>query len=217
MEFSRQGYWSGLPFPSPGDLPDPGIEPGSPALQADSLPLSHQGATFLIWWKNVLKFELQLLGLLIKWHDLWWGFVTHLIVIITKKMTPPKALSELQISCVVLADKWVEAGSVSKHCLLGYSESTQTTGNFYTTAPERQKWHRILSCFRLGTVQKKKSQQIFLPCPCQRLCSWTYSCTTQYIVLKLDRFRGMVNVISVFTFYLFYFWPGSLLLCTGFL
>ena len=37
MEFSRQEYWSGLPFPSPGDLPDPGIEPGSPALQADSL------------------------------------------------------------------------------------------------------------------------------------------------------------------------------------
>ena len=36
--FSRQGYWSGLPFPSPGDLPNPGIEPGSPALQADSLP-----------------------------------------------------------------------------------------------------------------------------------------------------------------------------------
>ena len=34
--FSRQAYWSGLPFPSPGDLPDPGIEPGSPALQADS-------------------------------------------------------------------------------------------------------------------------------------------------------------------------------------
>ena len=36
--FSRQEYWSGLPFPSPGDLPDPGIEPGSPALQADALP-----------------------------------------------------------------------------------------------------------------------------------------------------------------------------------
>ena len=32
MGFSRQEYWSGLPFPSPGDLPDPGIEPGSPAL-----------------------------------------------------------------------------------------------------------------------------------------------------------------------------------------
>ena len=37
MGFSRQGYWSGLPFPSPGDLPNPGIKPGSSALQADSL------------------------------------------------------------------------------------------------------------------------------------------------------------------------------------
>ena len=37
MEFSRQEYCSGLPFPSPGDLPDPGIEPRSPELQADSL------------------------------------------------------------------------------------------------------------------------------------------------------------------------------------
>ena len=36
--FSKQEYWSGLPFPSPGDVPDPGIEPGSPALQANSLP-----------------------------------------------------------------------------------------------------------------------------------------------------------------------------------
>ena len=37
MEFSRKECWSGLPFPSPGDLPNPGIEPGSPALPADSL------------------------------------------------------------------------------------------------------------------------------------------------------------------------------------
>jgi len=37
MEFSRQEYWSGLPFPSPGDLSDPGIEHRSPALQADTL------------------------------------------------------------------------------------------------------------------------------------------------------------------------------------
>ena len=38
MGFSKQEYWSGLPFPSPEDLPDPGIEPRSPALHADSLP-----------------------------------------------------------------------------------------------------------------------------------------------------------------------------------
>jgi len=44
MGFPRQEYWSGLPFPSLGDLPDPGIKPTSPALQVDSLPLSHQGS-----------------------------------------------------------------------------------------------------------------------------------------------------------------------------
>ena len=43
MGFSRQEYWSGLPLPSPGDLPDPGIELRSPALQADSLPAELQG------------------------------------------------------------------------------------------------------------------------------------------------------------------------------
>ena len=43
LGFSRQEYWSGLPFPSPGDLPDLGIEPGSPALQADSLPSEPPG------------------------------------------------------------------------------------------------------------------------------------------------------------------------------
>ena len=43
MEFSRQGYWSGLPFPTSGDLPNPGIEPGSPALQADSLSTELRG------------------------------------------------------------------------------------------------------------------------------------------------------------------------------
>ena len=43
MEFSRPEYWSGEPFPSPGNLPNPGIEPRSPALQVDSLPAEPQG------------------------------------------------------------------------------------------------------------------------------------------------------------------------------
>ena len=43
IEFSRQEYWSGLPFPSPGDLPDPTIKPGSPTLQANSLPSEPPG------------------------------------------------------------------------------------------------------------------------------------------------------------------------------
>ena len=54
MGFSRQEYWSGLPFPSPGDLPDPGIEPGSPALEADALTMSSANSesltsSFPIW------------------------------------------------------------------------------------------------------------------------------------------------------------------------
>ena len=43
MGFPRQEYWSGLPFPSPGDIPNPGIKTLSPALQVGSLPLSHLG------------------------------------------------------------------------------------------------------------------------------------------------------------------------------
>ena len=54
MEFSRQEYWTGLPFPSPGDLPDSGIEPRSPALQADALlsepPPYNSFSTFQPWW-----------------------------------------------------------------------------------------------------------------------------------------------------------------------
>jgi len=50
--FPRQEYWTELPFPSPGDLPDPGTEPMSPALQVDSLLLSHQGSRLInmIWF-----------------------------------------------------------------------------------------------------------------------------------------------------------------------
>ena len=48
MEFSRQEYWGGLPFPSPGPLPNPGFEPGSPTLQADTLPPEPPGKPLYI-------------------------------------------------------------------------------------------------------------------------------------------------------------------------
>ena len=50
MGFSRQEKWSGLLFPSPGDLPDPGTEPGSPPLQADPLLLSPLGSPRILEW-----------------------------------------------------------------------------------------------------------------------------------------------------------------------
>ena len=49
MRFSRQGSWSGLPFPSPGDLPNPGIEPRSSTLQANSLPTELQGKPIITY------------------------------------------------------------------------------------------------------------------------------------------------------------------------
>ena len=51
MGFSRQEYWSGLPFPSPGDLPHPGIEPGSSALQADALSSEPPG-NWMEWYRS---------------------------------------------------------------------------------------------------------------------------------------------------------------------
>ena len=68
MGFSWQGYWSGLPFPPPGDLPDPGIQPTSPvssALQADSLPLPHQGRPLKMWCNQISIGNLPR-------HVFWW-------------------------------------------------------------------------------------------------------------------------------------------------
>ena len=58
MEFSRQEYWSGLPFPSPGDLPNPGTEPTSPVFQADSSPSKPPGKPY----KGIMKKILNLQG-----------------------------------------------------------------------------------------------------------------------------------------------------------
>ena len=60
MGFSGQEYWSGLPFPSPGDLPDPGIESRSPTLQAASLPSEPPGKPKLLKY----RFISQLLGIM---------------------------------------------------------------------------------------------------------------------------------------------------------
>ena len=54
MEFSRKEYWSGLPFPSPGDPPNPEIKPGSPTLQADALLSEPPGKPVFISSKRIL-------------------------------------------------------------------------------------------------------------------------------------------------------------------
>ena len=78
MGFSRQQYWSGLPFPSPGNLPDPGIKPRSPALQTDALPPEPPGKSILKEISPeysleglILKLELQYFGHLMRRADLF--------------------------------------------------------------------------------------------------------------------------------------------------
>ena len=58
MGFSRQEYWSGFPFPSPGDLPDPGIEPRSPAFWADALTSEPPGKIIVIQ-EGVVSFHVK--------------------------------------------------------------------------------------------------------------------------------------------------------------
>ena len=82
MEFSRQEYWSGLLFPSPGDLPEPGIEPRSPALQADALPpelLGKPTKTYRMWLKPHSGKSVTLKNFIVKkergipWQSQWSG------------------------------------------------------------------------------------------------------------------------------------------------
>jgi len=70
MEFSRPEYWSGWPFPSPEDLPNPGIKPRSPALQADSLPGEPQGKP-----KNIGVGSLSLLQGIFPTQESNWGLL----------------------------------------------------------------------------------------------------------------------------------------------
>ena len=70
MEFSRPEYWSGYPFPSPGDLPNLGIKPKSPTLQADSLPVEPQGKP-----KNTGVGSLSLLQRIFPTQELNWGLL----------------------------------------------------------------------------------------------------------------------------------------------
>ena len=90
MEFSRPEYWSGWPFPSPGDLPNPGIEPRSPKLQVDSLRAEpHIWLTEYVcpnsfaqnlvqWYKLQCMQHIFLIFIVNKLHLSWWRFLDNL-------------------------------------------------------------------------------------------------------------------------------------------
>ena len=89
VEFSGQEYWSGLPFPSPGDLPDPGTKPGSPVLQADSYHLSHH-----LYHLRILKFFCIPNGILLNFRNIiklqcnsiWYFSTSHMAFLFCKTL-----------------------------------------------------------------------------------------------------------------------------------
>ena len=76
MGFSRQEGWSGLPCPSPGDLPNPGIEPGSPTCRQFLYQLSHQGSPVLTWCLVYLRNHIQLLWSVLLWASQYLVFIS---------------------------------------------------------------------------------------------------------------------------------------------
>ena len=106
MGFSRPEYWSGYPFPSPGDLPSPGIEHRSPSLQADSLPAKLQGKP-----KNTGVCSLSLPQRIIPTQELNWGLL-HCRRILNqlshqgcpKDLIERKKESDVTQSCPTLCD-----------------------------------------------------------------------------------------------------------------
>ena len=101
MEFSRQEYWSGLPFPCPGDLSDPGIEPGSPALQADALPSEPPGKLVSV---------LGLVLFLLFSQCLLWGLFSHITV-----------CHQIIVYCFMYKNLRAEHFHSARHCCHAFS------------------------------------------------------------------------------------------------
>ena len=101
MEFSRPEYWNGYPFPSPGDLPNPGIEPRSPALQADSLPAEPQGKT-----KDTGVGSLSLLQGIFVTQESNWGLLRCRWILYQLSHQAPNSIQKPRQSLLLLGRDW---------------------------------------------------------------------------------------------------------------
>ena len=96
MGFSRQEHWSGLPFLSPGDLPDPGIEPGSPALEADALTSEPPGFLYLacLWGSWIIKQRSAFIPFYCE-RVFWYMDIPHFVVCIHYQLMDTWIISSL--------------------------------------------------------------------------------------------------------------------------
>ena len=113
MGLSREENWSGLPCPPPRHLPNPGIQPGSPASQTDSLPLSHQGGPLIRWYKiKSLKKLLPHKTPLMRW--VFWSYYISRVLV---KSTETSLVVRVQLRAVLHLNKTPHGGkSVTKTC-----------------------------------------------------------------------------------------------------
>ena len=115
MGFSRQGYWSGLPFPSPGDLPNSGIEPRSPALQADALTSEpHQGRVFL----GVCKFPNQIPDTYSSYCEVNWNLLSCVRLFATPWTAACRASLSFTIFWSLLKFMSIESVMLFNHLIL---------------------------------------------------------------------------------------------------
>ena len=129
MEFSRQEYWIGLPFPSPGDLPESGIEPESPALQVDALPSKPPGKHIVNY--NFCHTEIQLLH-----------FATFFFFLVIYKFSFEKKYSGSYI-----------AENMGKKIHMQWHEVTGVKSNWIHVVDEKHYWSNEL--YKLSTHQKE--------------------------------------------------------------
>ena len=127
--FSRQEYWSGLPFAPPGDLPNPGIKPGSPALQADSLPPESRGKP-----KNTGVGSLSLLQGIFLTQEQNWGLLNcrWILYQLSYQGSPVNVLYDTKgVSQVVLVvrDPPANAGDIRDSGLIAGSERSSGGAN----------------------------------------------------------------------------------------
>ena len=159
MRFPRQEYGGGLPFPSPGDLPDPGIQPKSPAWQGDSLPLSHQKSPLIrincdnkatLIWKCVSnENEASFLEHVLAWY--WHGGGGGLVTKSRPTLATPWTLAHQAPLSLGFPrqENWSTLLSSSKGSLqLGVAEvepaspvSPALASWFFTTEPPGKPWY----------------------------------------------------------------------------
>ena len=120
MEFSRQEYWSGLPFPFPGDLPNPRIKPRSPALQADALPSELPGKPIKALYKSIIAKQQ-----LMKWNVFTYDLCSREMEDPVRGHQAEKFIKESQELSVPEVAKIVNELRVDKSTLIGTMISWQ--------------------------------------------------------------------------------------------